>query len=92
MGAVGRETQVVDHVLRDRCARCVQGDVIALREDAVQIADHFHAVREILRRLVGIVAHDVHLEGQRTLRNAGTDVAAADDSSSEFFVHVYSLT
>ena len=71
---------LVHHIVGDRGVRRVQGDIIALGEDAVQITHDFDAVREILRRLVGVIAQDVHLERQSALRDAGTDVAAADDA------------
>ena len=58
----------------------MERNVIGLLEDAVEIADHFHAIRECPCGKVGIVAHHVHLEGEHALRDAAADVAAADDA------------
>ncbi len=58
----------------------MQGYIIALLEDPIQITHHFHSVREISRRLIGIVGKDIHLHGQGTYRQSASDVSAADDS------------
>ena len=74
------ETLFVYHVLGNRSVRAVKGNIVALFEDAVKVADNLNAVRELRSWFVRVVCENIHLECEAALCNAASYVAAADQT------------